>query len=346
MRENVKAVIVAILLIVLFPLPLFSAVVDWVSGDVYYSSYRGEWSDLEVGMDLTAGDIIKTGIQSEAILLEDGGEIHILENTEFSVSERYEEEQKQSSLMLFLGRIKFKIGKGSVKEPEIRTQTVNLAIRGTEFEVGSGYDGSTIVLLSDGSVAVQGKREELILVQGEGTEVPFGEEPKEKFKVMERVIDWDDWFTLSEESIKGNELDLLQRMLNKFEELYKQVKEHEIIRTQALTDKESLLKKRDEKVDEGAMEEASEYAKRANERGRIAFHSIINIRFLALSSIGLYDMAERIYTGIDGPSEEIIAVFEEIQKLYRWIEEKYIREGDRVRLEEKATQRKGCLSLF
>jgi len=346
MRENVKAVIVAILLIVLFPLPLFSAVVDWVSGDVYYSSYRGEWSDLEVGMDLTAGDIIKTGIQSEAILLEDGGEIHILENTEFSVSERYEEEQKQSSLMLFLGRIKFKIGKGSVKEPEIRTQTVNLAIRGTEFEVGSGYDGSTIVLLSDGSVAVQGKREELILVQGEGTEVPFGEEPKEKFKVMERVIDWDEWFAYSEVTIKGNELSLLTKMLDRIKEMQADIENYEIIRKKALEEKDTMIKKRDEFYEAGKEEEATEYSIKAGDKSKRAIHALINIRFLALSSIGLYDMAERIYTGIDGPSEEIIAVFEEIQKLYRWIEEKYIREGDRVRLEEKATQRKGCLSLF
>lgn len=346
MRVNVRVFFISMLFAAVIPLPLFSAAVDWVSGDVTYSRYRGDWNELEVGMDVTAGDIIKTGAQSEAILIEDGGEIHILENTEFSVSERYEKEQKQSALMLFLGRMKFKIGKGTGKEPQIQTQTVNLAIRGTEFEVGSGYDGSTIVLLTNGSVAVQGKQEELILVQGEGTEVPFGEEPMEKFKVMERVIDWDEWFTLSEESIEGNELDLLQKMLVRFKELKDQIKEYEVIRAQALSDKDSLLKERDEMVDKGDTEEASSYAKKANERGKVAFHSIINIRFLALSSIGLYDMADRIFTGIEQPSEDIVTVFDEIQEIYRWIEEKYIREGDRERLEEKATQRKGCLSLF
>jgi hypothetical protein len=346
MRANVRAFLISMLFAAVIPLPLFSAAVDWVSGDVTYSHYRGDWNELEVGMDVTAGDIIKTGAQSEAILIEDGGEIHILENTEFSVSERYEKEQKQSALMLFLGRMKFKIGKGTGKEPQIQTQTVNLAIRGTEFEVGSGYNGSTIVLLTDGSVAVQGNREELILVQGEGTEVPFGEEPMEKFNVMERVIDWDEWFTLSEESIEGNELDLLQKMLVRFKELKDQIEEYEIIRKQSLEEKDAMIEKRDELYEAGKEEEATEYSIKAGDKSKRAIHALINIRFLALSSIGLYDMADRIYTGMEEPSKDIVTVFDEIQEIYRWIEEKYIREGDRERLEEKATQRKGCLSLF
>jgi tetratricopeptide (TPR) repeat protein len=346
MKTNGPAGLVVILMIILFPLSLSAAVVDWVSGEVAYSHYKAEWNDVEVGMNLGAGDIIKTGIDSEAILVEDGGEIHILENTEFTMSERVEDQQKKSTLMLFLGRMKFKLGRGAAKEPEIQTQTVNLAIRGTEFEVGSGFDGSTIVLLTDGSVAVKGKTQELILVEGEGTEVEFGDEPKQKFKVMERVIDWDEWFELSEEAIKGNEATLLKRMLERFEDINRQIEEYENIRSGALGEKESLIAKRDESVDDGDMDEASEYAKKANEKGKIAFHSMINIRFLALSSIGLYDMAERIYTGIEEPSKDIMDLFEDIEKVYRSIEQRYIREGDRERLEEKATQRKGCLTLF
>ena len=346
MKTNGSAVLIAVICLMLLPLPLSAALVDWVSGEVTYSHYAGEWNKVDVGMNLGAGDMLKTGIDSEAILLEDGGEIHILENTEFTVSERVVDQKRKPAFMLFLGWMKFKIGRGAAQEPEIQTQTVNLTIRGTEFEVGSGFDGSTVVLLTDGSVAVQGKEEELVLVEGEGTEVGFGEEPRKKFKVMERVIDWDGWFAISEEAIKGNELDLLKRMLERFEDIYGQIKEYEDIRAGALEQKESLIAKRDESVEAGEMDEASEFAKKANEHGKIAFHSIINIRFLALSSIGLYDMAERIYSGIEEPSKDIIDLFEEIGKIYGWIEERYIREGDRERLEEKATQRKGCLTLF
>jgi len=345
MKKYTGAVLTAILLCLL-PLPLFCAVVDWVTGEVTYSHYKDEWREVELGMNLSAGDIVKTGIASEAVLLEGGGEIHILENSQFSLSERVENQQKKPSLMLFLGRMKFKLGKGQAEEPEVRTQTVNLAIRGTEFEVGSGFDGSTLVLLTDGSVAVQGKTSELVLTGGEGTEVGFGEEPKEKFRVLERVIDWDEWFTISEEAVKGNELALLNRILEKFDELFVQIKEYEKVREEALGEKDALMAKRDESVEAGEMERASEYAKEANAKGKTAFHAIINIRFLALSSIGLYDMAERIYTGIKEPLDEVTAVHEKIQAIFSWIEKSYLREGDRERLEETAEKRKGCLTLF
>jgi hypothetical protein len=345
MKKYTGAVLTAILLFLL-PLPLFCAVVDWVTGDVTYSHYRDEWREVELGMNLGTGDIVKTGIASEAVLLEESGEIHILENSQFTLSERVENQQRKPALMLFLGRMKFKLGKGQAEEPEVRTQTVNLAIRGTEFEVGSGFDGSTLVLLTEGSVAVQGKTSELVLIEGEGTEVGFGEEPKAKFRVLERVIDWDEWVTLSEEAVKGNELALLTRMLEKFDELSVQIKEYEKVREEALGKKDALMAKRDESVKAGEMEKASEYAKEANAEGKTAFHAIINIRFLALSSIGLYDMAERIYTGIKEPLDEVTAVHEKIQAIFSWIEKSYLREGDRERLEETAEKRKGCLTLF
>ncbi|MBN2325149.1 MAG: FecR domain-containing protein [Spirochaetes bacterium] len=345
MKKYTGAVFTVLLLFVL-PLPLSSAVVDWVTGEVAYSHYKDEWKEVELGMNLGTGDIVKTGIASEAVLLEQGGEIHILENSQFTLSERIENEKQKPTLMLFLGRMKFKLGKGAVEEPEVRTQTVNLAIRGTEFEVGSGFDGSTLVLLSEGSVAVRGKTSELVLIEGEGTEVGFGEEPKEKFRVLERVIDWDEWFTLSEEAVKGNELMLLTRMMEKFDELSYDINEYEKVREEALGKKEALMTKRDESVESGETTQASEYAKEANAEGKTAFHAIINIRFLALSSIGLYDMAERIYTGMEKPSDEVTAVFEKIKAVYGWIEKSYLREGDRERLEETAEKRKGCLTLF
>ncbi len=343
-----KRMLVFIVLIFIFMVPwaLFSAIADLVSGDVTYSHYKSPWQDLEVGMTLTPGDITKTEINSEAILLDDGVEIHILENSTFTLSERYEDEKKKLSFMLFLGRLRFKLAKSRKEEPEIRTQTVNLAIRGTEFEVGAGYNGSTIVLMKEGSVAVQGKTAELLLKEGEGTEVGFGEEPTEKFEVMVRVIDWDEWFSYTKESIKGNELGLLTRILEKFKEMYDQIKEYEVIREKALEDKEKYLAMRDELIKEDKKEEATEYSKKAGLQSKKAFHSIVNIRFLALSSIGLYDMAERIYTGVEEPPKEIIDVFKQIQDIYNWIEGKYIMAGDRERLEEKAKKKKGCLTLF
>jgi len=345
----IKRKVIFISLIFIFftaPMLLLPVQVDWVSGNVTYSHLKSEWETLEVGMNLISGDIVKTGVNSETTLLDNGNEIYILANSSFTVSEKYEQEKKKSTFMLFLGRMRFKLGKSGEEEPDIQTQTVNLTIRGTEFEVGSGYDGSTIVLIKEGSVAVQGKKSELVLAEGEGTEVAFGEEPTEKFEVITRVIDWDAWFSESQEAVKGNETQLLGRILERFKEIDAQIKAYEVTRANAQHKKEEWLKQRDKLMAEGKNDEAAEYSKKAGGESKLAFHSLVNIRFLALSSIGLHDMAERIYTGIEKPPKEADELFDEIKKIYKGIEDKYILEGDRERLEKKAQKKKGCIKLF
>jgi len=328
------------------PLHLFSVTVDWVSGDVTYSHLKSDWKELDVGMKLSPGDIVKTGLGSETTLIDDGTEVFILENSTFTVSEKYENDVRKAGFMLFLGRMKLKLSRVREDEPEIRTQTVNMTIRGTEFEVGSGYDGSTLVVLTDGVVVVRGKSKELVLQGGEGTEVAFGEEPVEKFEVMTRVIDWDEWLTLSKKSIKGKELELLGRILGKFKEINYQISDYERIREEALQKKDEYIRIRDELAEEGKTEEATKYSKEAGTWSKRSIHALVNIRFLALSSIGLYDMSQMIYTGVEKPEKPLIDTFEEIKTIYEDIERRYIFAGDRERLEEKARKKKGCLKLF
>ena len=71
--------------------PLMAAAVetDYVSGDVNYRHLKEDWQELDVGMTLVSGDMIKTGMNSEAILLDGGSEIYISENASFTISEKY-----------------------------------------------------------------------------------------------------------------------------------------------------------------------------------------------------------------------------------------------------------------
>jgi hypothetical protein len=344
-KPNGRLVIV-ILFILMVPIIALSVEVDFISGEVQYSHLKSDWKQLDIGMSLVSGDIVKTGVNSEAVLRDEDNEIYISENSNFTISEKYEQEKKKPTFMLFLGRMKFKLGKSGVSEPDIQTQTVNLTIRGTEFEVGAGFDGSTIVLIEEGTVAVQGKAEELVLEQGEGTEVAFGEEPTEKFEIITRVIEWDDWLASSQEAVQGNETQLLSRILDRFRIVENEIGEYEEIREGSLAEKDRYIALRDRALEEDKQEEAEEYSQKAGTFSKKAFHSLVNIRFLALSSIGLYDMAQRIYSGIEEPTLEQEELFDAIRRVFNGIEAKYIYEGDRARLEEKAKKKKGCLSLI
>ncbi len=273
MKGRTAASLLTGLLILLAPPCLFPVQVGFLKGKVSYSHLGSGWKTVKVGMELIPGDMIKTGPSSEVSLTDDVNEITVLENSTFTVSEKYENETQKQSFMLFLGRMKLKLGSGGKGEPEIRTQAVNLAVRGTDFEVGSGYDGSTVVLLKDGRLAVAGPSRELVLEAGEGTEVPFGEDPAEKFTVMTRVIDWNNWFVLSKESVKGNEADLLARILLRFEEIRNQIASYEELRASSLKEKEDLVRRRDELQKAGRRDEAVEYSREAAGKSRVAFHS-------------------------------------------------------------------------
>jgi hypothetical protein len=335
-----------ILFVIVTPAGAVAALVDYVSGDVRYRHLKEEWEPLEVGMNILSGDMIETGTNSEAVLLDGDSEIYLSENTSFTLTERYEKEQKRSTFLLFLGRMRYKLGKTGEAEPDIQTQTVNLTIRGTEFEVGSGYDGSTIVLIEEGSVAVQGRTRELLLLEGEGTEVAFGEEPTEKFEVMKRVIDWSDWLSGSQDAVAGNETALLGRIESRFEGISRDIGEFERIREESLQKRDSFMEKRDELLEDGKSEEAKEMSSQAGEESKRAFHALVNIRFLALSSIGLYDLAENVHSGLEEPTTEQDALFERIKSIYSGIESTYVLEGDRERLEGRAEKKKGCLNTL
>ena len=114
----IKRALLIFALFSLIPVSLLSVEVDWVSGNVTYSHLRGEWRDVNVGMRIATGDIIKTGMNSETTLLDGDSEIYILENSTFTVSEKYENEVRKSSFMLFLGRMKYKISRPGKDEPE------------------------------------------------------------------------------------------------------------------------------------------------------------------------------------------------------------------------------------
>jgi len=342
-----KLILIMIPILFLFSYTfLFAVDVEWMSGDVKYRHMMGEWESLDIGYHLANGDVIKTGEDGEATLLDGDVYINISPNSEFTVSERFDNNKHKSSFMLFLGRLKFKLTKKSTNEPEVVTQAVNLTVRGTEFDVASGHDGSTLVVIKKGVVAVSGKEKTLVLRKGEGSQIKFGEEPEKKFKVITKVIDWGKWLAQSRENIKGNELYILTKILKKFKEIDEEIKQHEKIRSESLKKKMEYLKLRDTSLAENKNDEASQYSKKAGIESKRAFHAIVNIRFLALSSIGLKDMADNIFRSIEKPSTKIRNIKANIDEIFDSIEDKYIYKGDRERLEKKSKKKKGCLDLF
>src|SRR3989304_3952701 len=99
MKWRTAAVLFTGLFIALIPLCLFPVEVDFVKGNVTFSHLTSGWKAVKVGMELVPGDMIKTGPTSEASLLDEGMEIRVLENSTFTVSEKFENEIRKQSFM-------------------------------------------------------------------------------------------------------------------------------------------------------------------------------------------------------------------------------------------------------
>jgi len=92
-----------------------------------------------------------------------------------------------------LGSIKFRYGKLTGTEPQVRTNGAIAGVRGTEFSVFSGADGSTLIAVDSGQVTVESEGMSVDLGAKEGVEVPLGKPPGDKFSVPDKLVDYSKW---------------------------------------------------------------------------------------------------------------------------------------------------------
>jgi len=138
-------------------LPGLPAEVIYTSGDVQGQRQGGAWSDLEIGAKLQKGDAVKVGAASECQLkLADLAVVSIRENTQVSVdSLALGESVTQAKLGLKTGTVLSKVKKLTGSDSfAVRTDTAVGGVRGTEFGVTVTPQGSTLVTVKDGTVAV------------------------------------------------------------------------------------------------------------------------------------------------------------------------------------------------
>lgn len=144
------------------------------------------------------GTTVEVDMDSGSILTVNPGSI-------FTVSEMGDKEdktQKRSVFRCVLGSIKCKFNKlKGKKEPYIETNTTVCGVRGTEFTVFSGADGSSIYTVNSGSVEVESKGKSVLLVKDEGVEVVAGSPPGAKFNFKGNPVDFSAKLAESEKAI-------------------------------------------------------------------------------------------------------------------------------------------------
>ncbi len=280
-----------LLLLLLFMLSGFSLYalegeIVYVEGsvDIKYASGDVDWADM--GMYIETGDSIVTGDDGYAELeMEDGATVKISEDSIFALSSYESRGETRNAYQCVLGSMQYKFTRAvKADEPRITTPTTVCGVRGTEFTVVSGLDGSALYVVDDGSVAVSAKGEEVVLGALEGVEVAPGSAPGEPFPVLRGKIDYSKVKADAEARFLENPAATMRVMTSQLEEYIAQIQLYE----KAFKDLSMELITLREKLFELEGEEKNKfYLENVADKDAQTSYLKLNMRYYAVSSLSM-----------------------------------------------------------
>jgi len=217
-----KKIISALILTLILVLPAFSLMgeVVYVDGTVDIKSSTGNLDYADIGTPVETGDSIITGYDGYAeIEMEDGSTVKVNEDSIFKLDSVQQDNQNRNSFQLVLGSASYKFTKAmKEQEPQIRTPSTVGGLRGTEFSVFSGIDGSALYVVDEGSVAVTSKGAEVQLGAEQGVRVNAGETPGEPFDIKRGKVDYSAFKAEAEETFLNNPASTVFLMMDQLAE--------------------------------------------------------------------------------------------------------------------------------
>ena len=166
--------------------------VTYTEGDATTRYTSGKQQDTNIGDTLNTGDSLKTGKDGQVELDQKGVTIKVSHGTVFTLMEKSQAGQTSPVISVALGSIKFRYNKLTGQEPLVRTNGAIAGVRGTEFTVFSGADGSTLIAVDSGQVTVESEGATVELASAEGVDMKLGQPPGDKFAVHSE-IDYSKW---------------------------------------------------------------------------------------------------------------------------------------------------------
>ncbi len=213
-----------------------------------------------VGKTLANGTRIRTGNNGKAeVVFEDGSSIIIHNNTTMLISGIKRHLEKKLSILIFIGRVWNKVSTtiGKQVSYEVNTPVVVCGVRGTEFETAVGVDGTVLVSVAQGEVAVAGNGRSAAVRQNQMVEA----EPEKglgKTSESEKEIDWDKWQKERRENLRKNGKNLVDNFKKRITKQKGKLKELRD-RQKEVEKKHNKALKRARAGDEDAIDEVRKY---------------------------------------------------------------------------------------
>jgi hypothetical protein len=271
--------------------------ITYTEGDTTLKLKTGKQQDAQIGDTLNTGDTLKTGKDGLAELDQKGVTIKISKGTVFTLMERELSGKTASVLSVALGSIKYKYDKVSGSEPLVRTNGAVAGVRGTEFTVFSGADGSTLIAVDSGQVDVESEGKTVQLAAAQGVEVPLGQPPGDAIPLKSDQIDYRTWNGQKFDSMLADPLGSIKTVTTVMEEY---IKNESDFYQQYLASREKLdqeVQKRVEIFQQKGTAEAQKYQMEVVTPLSVQTgYLVLNVRYYSLAALSLRRfIAGRLY---------------------------------------------------
>jgi hypothetical protein len=262
--------------------------VTYTDGDATTRYTNGAQEDTSIGDVLNTGDSVKTGSDGQVEMDQKGVTIRVNHGTVFTLMEMDQGGKKSPVLSVALGSIKFRYNKLTGQEPLVRTNSAVLGVRGTEFTVFSGADGSTLIAVDAGQVTVQAEGKSVELASAEGVEVPLGKPPGDKFVVHSDQIDYSKWNQDKLNAMLADPIGAMQSIQEAMAGYIKDAADYAAL----FNDYSAKLKEERNKMVEITKEKGAEEGRKYADQNvtplvEKTFVLGINVRFTALAALSL-----------------------------------------------------------
>lgn len=133
------------------------AVVMKVVKDVSMKKEGAEWATAKIGQPLKAGDEVKTGDKSLALIkFTDNSLIRVRENSSLKIYADKVDKSVSKNTYIERGRVGFEVAKQENEEFKFTTPTMVASIRGTEGFFDVFPDGGSMLVVARGLIEVLG----------------------------------------------------------------------------------------------------------------------------------------------------------------------------------------------
>ena len=134
------------------------------------------WVTAAPGMKVFYGDAVRTGDASEGVItLVDESFIKVHANSQIVMNTIISPLEKKNSVLMFFGRVWSKISRKAMHRKlfEVQTPTAVCGVRGTDFETGAYEDGTTLVQVNTGEVAIDNETHQKTLYKDQGVRLSY-----------------------------------------------------------------------------------------------------------------------------------------------------------------------------